>query len=83
MRTLLAFVGSVHQPVTHAAKKNHLVTNRHKDLSYLPPTQCDSVYVLCVTQVARYVWNKTDFDAVDPETTDYLMGELFYLFIYF
>lgn len=32
--------------------------------------------VWCVTQVAHYVWNKTDFDAVDPETTDYLMGEL-------
>lgn len=25
-------------------------------------------------KVARYVWNKTDFDAVDPETTDYLMA---------
>uniref|UniRef100_A0A673NKJ8 Alkaline phosphatase n=1 Tax=Sinocyclocheilus rhinocerous TaxID=307959 RepID=A0A673NKJ8_9TELE len=25
-------------------------------------------------KVARYVWNKTDFDAVDPEKTDYLMG---------
>lgn len=30
---------------------------------------------VCVTQVARYVWNKADFDAVNPETTDYLMGE--------
>lgn len=26
--------------------------------------------------MAHYVWNKADFDAVDPETTDYLMGEL-------
>ncbi|KAL2096290.1 hypothetical protein ACEWY4_008438 [Coilia grayii] len=25
-------------------------------------------------KVARYVWNRTDFDAVDPETTDYLMA---------
>ncbi|XP_038129042.1 alkaline phosphatase, tissue-nonspecific isozyme isoform X2 [Cyprinodon tularosa] len=25
-------------------------------------------------KVARYVWNKTDFDAVDPEATDYLMA---------
>uniref|UniRef100_A0A8C4Z9Y9 Alkaline phosphatase n=1 Tax=Gadus morhua TaxID=8049 RepID=A0A8C4Z9Y9_GADMO len=25
-------------------------------------------------KVAHYVWNKTDFDAVDPETTDYLMA---------
>ncbi|XP_029699585.1 alkaline phosphatase, tissue-nonspecific isozyme [Takifugu rubripes] len=25
-------------------------------------------------KVARYVWNKADFDAVDPETTDYLMA---------
>uniref|UniRef100_A0A671L0G8 Alkaline phosphatase n=1 Tax=Sinocyclocheilus anshuiensis TaxID=1608454 RepID=A0A671L0G8_9TELE len=25
-------------------------------------------------KVARYVWNKTDFDAVDPEKTDYLMS---------
>ncbi|XP_051966691.1 alkaline phosphatase, tissue-nonspecific isozyme [Xyrauchen texanus] len=25
-------------------------------------------------KVARYVWNKTDFDAVDPEKTDYLMA---------
>nr|XP_029529932.1 alkaline phosphatase, placental type-like [Oncorhynchus nerka] len=25
-------------------------------------------------QVARYVWNRTDFDAVDPDTTDYLMA---------
>ncbi|TKS81438.1 Alkaline phosphatase, tissue-nonspecific isozyme [Collichthys lucidus] len=25
-------------------------------------------------KVARYVWNKTDFNAVDPETTDYLMA---------
>lgn len=33
--------------------------------------------VSCVTQVARYVWNNTDFAAVDPETTDYLMGEFF------
>lgn len=30
---------------------------------------------VCVAQVARYVWNKADFDAVDPGTTDYLMGE--------
>ncbi|XP_075998683.1 alkaline phosphatase, tissue-nonspecific isozyme [Genypterus blacodes] len=27
-----------------------------------------------VGKVAHYVWNKTDFDAVDPETTDYLMA---------
>ncbi|XP_071402427.1 alkaline phosphatase, tissue-nonspecific isozyme [Centroberyx affinis] len=25
-------------------------------------------------KVARYVWNRTDFDAVDPDTTDYLMA---------
>ncbi|XP_058490383.1 alkaline phosphatase, tissue-nonspecific isozyme [Solea solea] len=25
-------------------------------------------------KVAHYVWNKTDFDAVDPEKTDYLMA---------
>ncbi|GAA6087150.1 alkaline phosphatase, tissue-nonspecific isozyme [Tachysurus ichikawai] len=25
-------------------------------------------------KVARYVWNKTEFDAVDPKTTDYLMA---------
>ncbi|XDV33141.1 hypothetical protein PO909_003695 [Leuciscus waleckii] len=25
-------------------------------------------------KVARYVWNKRDFDAVDPEKTDYLMA---------
>uniref|UniRef100_A0A3Q3AU42 Alkaline phosphatase n=1 Tax=Kryptolebias marmoratus TaxID=37003 RepID=A0A3Q3AU42_KRYMA len=25
-------------------------------------------------KVAHYVWNKTDFDAVDPETTNYLMA---------
>ncbi|KAM7399747.1 hypothetical protein PAMP_018993 [Pampus punctatissimus] len=25
-------------------------------------------------KVAHYVWNKTDFDAVDPENTDYLMA---------
>ncbi|KAK2881719.1 hypothetical protein QQF64_008156 [Cirrhinus molitorella] len=25
-------------------------------------------------KVARYVWNKTDFDAVDPAKTDYLMA---------
>lgn len=31
---------------------------------------CFDVFV----QVARYVWNKADFDAVDPEKTDYLMG---------
>uniref|UniRef100_A0A674A8Y9 Alkaline phosphatase n=1 Tax=Salmo trutta TaxID=8032 RepID=A0A674A8Y9_SALTR len=27
-----------------------------------------------VGKVARYVWNRTDFDAVDPDTTDYLMA---------
>lgn len=37
--------------------------------------QCVNACVLCVSQVARYVWNKADFDAVDPETTDYLMGK--------
>uniref|UniRef100_A0A8C9S6S1 Alkaline phosphatase n=1 Tax=Scleropages formosus TaxID=113540 RepID=A0A8C9S6S1_SCLFO len=25
-------------------------------------------------KVARYVWNRTDFDAVDPATTDYLLA---------
>lgn len=25
-------------------------------------------------KVARYVWNRTDFDSVDPDTTDYLMA---------
>uniref|UniRef100_A0A3B4ZD56 Alkaline phosphatase n=1 Tax=Stegastes partitus TaxID=144197 RepID=A0A3B4ZD56_9TELE len=29
---------------------------------------------LKIGKVARYVWNKTDFDAVDPENTDYLMA---------
>ncbi|XP_069003368.1 alkaline phosphatase, tissue-nonspecific isozyme [Embiotoca jacksoni] len=29
---------------------------------------------LKVGKVAHYVWNKTDFDAVDPEKTDYLMA---------
>lgn len=33
----------------------------------------------CVLQIAHYVWNKADFDAVDPETTDYLMGMFFCL----
>ncbi|XP_068601826.1 alkaline phosphatase, tissue-nonspecific isozyme [Brachionichthys hirsutus] len=27
-----------------------------------------------IGKVAHYVWNRTDFDAVDPETTDYLMA---------
>ncbi|XP_035536289.1 alkaline phosphatase, tissue-nonspecific isozyme [Morone saxatilis] len=27
-----------------------------------------------IGKVAHYVWNKTDFDSVDPETTDYLMA---------
>ncbi|KAK2912834.1 alkaline phosphatase, tissue-nonspecific isozyme isoform X1 [Channa argus] len=27
-----------------------------------------------IGKVAHYVWNKTNFDAVDPETTDYLMA---------
>ncbi|KAK5928912.1 hypothetical protein CgunFtcFv8_010192 [Champsocephalus gunnari] len=27
-----------------------------------------------IGKVARYVWNQTDFSAVDPETTDYLMA---------
>ncbi|XP_042270377.1 alkaline phosphatase, tissue-nonspecific isozyme [Thunnus maccoyii] len=27
-----------------------------------------------VGKVAHYVWNKTDFDTVDPENTDYLMA---------
>ncbi|XP_028980614.2 alkaline phosphatase, tissue-nonspecific isozyme isoform X2 [Esox lucius] len=27
-----------------------------------------------VGKVARYVWNRTDFDSVDPDTTDYLMA---------
>ncbi|KAM6970132.1 alkaline phosphatase, tissue-nonspecific isozyme [Aplochiton taeniatus] len=27
-----------------------------------------------VGKVARYVWNRTDFEAVDPDTTDYLMA---------
>lgn len=53
-------------------------------ISELYIKECDSyrekdflqcVNVLCVSQVARYVWNKTDFDAVDPKTTDYLMGK--------
>uniref|UniRef100_A0A8C5H491 Alkaline phosphatase n=1 Tax=Gouania willdenowi TaxID=441366 RepID=A0A8C5H491_GOUWI len=30
--------------------------------------------ILKTGKVARYVWNKSDFDAVDPETTDYLMA---------
>lgn len=49
--------------------------NKRKHFYYLPPTQCVNVVVLYITQVAHYVWNKTDFDAVDPEKTDYLMGE--------
>lgn len=26
-------------------------------------------------QNAKYVWNKADFDAVDPANTDFLMGK--------
>lgn len=59
-------------PVTHS---------KNKDFYYLPSTYWVNVHVLYITQVAHYVWNKKDFDAVDPETTDYLMGE--FLFIYF
>ncbi|KAM9318612.1 alkaline phosphatase, tissue-nonspecific isozyme [Pholidichthys leucotaenia] len=29
---------------------------------------------LKIGKVAHYVWNKTDFDVVNPETTDYLMA---------
>lgn len=56
---------------------------RSKKTFYSPsPTQRVNACVLCVSQVARYVWNKTDFDAVDPETTDYLMGKFCcYLFL--
>lgn len=50
-------------------------STKHEDFYSCPPTQYVSVYVLCIPQVAHYVWNKTDFDAVDPETTDYLMGK--------
>lgn len=35
-------------------------------------------FLVCVFQVAHYVWNKSDFDAVDPEATDYLMGNSFF-----
>lgn len=72
-RTWLIQQRKVH-PVTH---------NKHKAFYYLPPTQCVNVCVLCVTQVAHYVWNKTDFTAVDPETTDYLMGEFFFFFRFY
>lgn len=65
--------------MTHPAKKSSPGDSQQaKDFYYLPPTQCVTVYVLCVQQVARYVWNRTDFNAVDPETTDYLMGEFLF-----
>lgn len=62
-------------------RKAHPVTHsKNKDFHCLPSTDWVNVCVLCITQVAHYVWNKKDFDAVDPETTDYLMGE-FCLFL--
>uniref|UniRef100_A0A8C5Q7F1 Alkaline phosphatase n=1 Tax=Leptobrachium leishanense TaxID=445787 RepID=A0A8C5Q7F1_9ANUR len=33
-----------------------------------------SVVISLFLQNAKYVWNKSDFDAVDESTTDYLMG---------
>lgn len=50
-------------------KRSHSEADEQKvSLFFFPP-------FLPRTQVARYVWNKAGFDAVDPETTDYLMGE--------
>lgn len=37
--------------------------------------------LLYVLQAAHYAWNKTEFDAIDPETTDYLMGGFFFSFL--
>ena len=37
---------------------------------------------VCSMQKAHYVWNRTDFDAVDPETTDYLMGEFSHILVF-
>lgn len=71
------FVDSVEGTVTQR-KDSSGDEYEHKDLTCLPPAACDDVFVLRVAQVAHYVWNKTDFDAVDPETTDYLMGECLY-----
>ncbi|XP_026189126.1 alkaline phosphatase, tissue-nonspecific isozyme [Mastacembelus armatus] len=34
----------------------------------------DEWKIMKTGKVAHYVWNKTDFDAVNPETTDYLMA---------
>ena len=34
------------------------------------------LFLVSLLQVAHYVWNKKEFDAVDPETTDYLMGKI-------
>lgn len=50
----------------HRGRQVHTLKQSEESVFYsvLPPTQ-----------VARYVWNKADFDAVDPETTDYFMGE--------
>lgn len=47
-------------------KKKNTDSSRKKEYFLLFPP---------LTQVAQYVWNKADFDAVDPETTDYLMGK--------
>lgn len=60
----------IRDQLTTECKKFPVTHNEHIDIVLT------SVSSLCVTQVARYVWNKKDFDAVDPETTDYLMGEL-------
>ena len=34
-----------------------------------------SKFIYCFLQKSKYVWNKADFDAVNPANTNFLMGE--------
>lgn len=52
------------------------MTHRGRKSSHSDSHEAERVFsFLLLTQVAHYVWNKAGFDAVDPETTDYLMGK--------
>lgn len=65
--------------MTHTAKKSSPSDSQQAQRCFTILLQLSVwIFVSCVMQVARYVWNKTDFNAVDPETTDYLMGEFLF-----
>lgn len=65
----------LHQVCSSVFSLNMYCDFHHWAFFFLKKQTFSTFVIVPHRQNAKYVWNKADFDAINPATTDFLMGK--------